>query len=250
MATTKTILHVDSRDVNTTTYTLGSYRVPLPRTLKNVKSIELLAAEMPNVLYLVSSSNNKLDFKEGATAYAATLTAGSYTKSGLISAVQTAMNAAGATGTYTLTEQQDSKLKIASSVSFSLPFATGANVATSIHSTLGFASSDHAAATSQTATNLIDVANHRAVYLSLTNLSPDTMTTNAQLQNVFAKIPLNANFNEIVEYTKATGFKQKHNIQGQPTLIAIDVKWLLHNGTTIDFQGVHHAFSLAIEHEV
>lgn len=84
----------------------------------------------------VDAINNKLDFKEGSTVYAATISSGTYTLSTLCAEVKTQMESVGAY-TYTVTVS-DNKITIASTGQFSLLPSTGSNYLTSILPTMGF----------------------------------------------------------------------------------------------------------------
>lgn len=84
----------------------------------------------------VDSINNKIDFKEGSTVYAATISTNTYTLTDLCTEIKTQMESAGAF-TYTVT-LSDSKITIAANGTFSLLPATGVNYINSILPTIGF----------------------------------------------------------------------------------------------------------------
>jgi hypothetical protein len=84
----------------------------------------------------VDSTNNKIDFKEGSTSYAATISTNTYTLSSLCTEIKTQMEAAGAY-TYTVTTS-DNKITIAATGTFSLLPSTGTNYLTSLLPTIGF----------------------------------------------------------------------------------------------------------------
>jgi hypothetical protein len=83
----------------------------------------------------IDSTNNLIDFKEGSTAFQATLTSGTYTLAQLATEIKTQMDAAGAF-TYTVTVSSNDELTIASTGSFSLVPAS-----TNILNQLGFRTS-------------------------------------------------------------------------------------------------------------
>lgn len=85
----------------------------------------------------IDSSNNKIDFLEGATAFAATLSSSTYTLAALATEIKTQMESAGAY-TYTITVSGDNKMTIAADGSFSLLPTTGTNFLTCLLPTLGF----------------------------------------------------------------------------------------------------------------
>lgn len=102
--------------------------------------------------YNVTAFNNKLDFSEAGVARVATLTIGNYPTPALFAAqVQLAMNAApGAVNTYVVTYAgiQFTITRSTGAAALALPFATGANLATSAHPDLGYATTDISGLTS------------------------------------------------------------------------------------------------------
>lgn len=102
--------------------------------------------------FVIASTNAKLDFTRNGVTYAATITSGTYTATTLAAEIVTQMNAA-AGGTYaTVSKSLSTGLwTIAlTGTTFTLLFATGANLANSIASTLGFAATDRTGALTYT----------------------------------------------------------------------------------------------------
>ena len=99
----------------------------------------------------VTTSNNKIDFDEGGGELTATINVGSYTLTDFATAIETALNNAGAF-TYTVTVTRATrKLTIASADgNFSLLAATGSSVTVSTWSLMGFAATDLSAAATYT----------------------------------------------------------------------------------------------------
>lgn len=103
---------------------------------------------------------NKLDFKEAGVARAATVASGNYATGALMAtAVQTAMNAAAVSNTYTVTyDASTHKFTIAratGSAALDLPWSTGTNATTSCGKDLGFdVSADATGATTYTGANV------------------------------------------------------------------------------------------------
>jgi|CXWL01.1.fsa_nt_gi hypothetical protein len=93
--------------------------------------------------YEVTSSNNKLNFNEGALELTATLTVGIYSPSDLAVEVKTALDAAGAK-TYTVTFNRSTrKFTInCGAGTYTLLVATGSNLATTAFTLLGFTGAD------------------------------------------------------------------------------------------------------------
>lgn len=76
----------------------------------------------------VDSTCNKIDFLEGSTNYVATISSATYSSvSALALAIQTAMNASGCSGVFTLTADEDDRILFGSTIQFSLLGLTGDN---------------------------------------------------------------------------------------------------------------------------
>ncbi len=108
---------------------------------------------------ITASFNDRLDFTEGTTGAAVALIAvGNYATGTLMAAqIQTAINAAKTDNTYTCTFNTTTGIfTIARDVgtdTIDLDFATGPNIARSVHLDLGYASTDFTGATSYVAAN-------------------------------------------------------------------------------------------------
>lgn len=91
----------------------------------------------------VDATSNKIDFEEGGVDYVATVASSTYSSvSDLATAIQTALNAAGATGTFTVSVDEDYKLTIESTVAFSILFHTAPNKFVGLLQHLGFGDYD------------------------------------------------------------------------------------------------------------
>lgn len=91
----------------------------------------------------VTTSNHKINFDEGSGELTATITLGAYSLTDFVTAVQTAMNAAG-TYTYTVSVNRSTRIiTIATSDgNFSLLASTGSNIASGAWSLMGFDATD------------------------------------------------------------------------------------------------------------
>lgn len=107
--------------------------------------------------FTIDSDNKYLDFKEGAGAeVTAVLTTGDYTLQDLMQNIEDAMNEAGGLS-YAVTANRTTRIitiTVASST-MNLLAATGTNVASSVFSTIGFASSDSGNVTSKAGTTAV-----------------------------------------------------------------------------------------------
>lgn len=100
--------------------------------------------------YLVTASNNKINFKEsgGGPELTATLTVGEYTELTLAAEIKAQLEAVGAES-YTVSRSSSTgKWSIAGGAFLSLLFSTGTDAATSCRSLIGYGSSDYTGASS------------------------------------------------------------------------------------------------------
>ncbi len=126
------------------------------RFRKSVGNVKLLYTAGYDDFNIISNVNNKIDFEETiSTELTGTIAVGVYTAAGLATAIETAMDAAGASS-YTVTyDYRTGLFKITSDLSggggtFKLLTNTGTNVYRSIATTIGFVTSaDNATAASQ-----------------------------------------------------------------------------------------------------
>jgi len=89
---------------------------------------------------VVDSDNNYINFDEGASELTATIDAGSYTLTEILTVIKTALDSVGAL-TYTVALDRDTrKITISSTSNFSLLLSTGSQVSVSIWNDIGFTS--------------------------------------------------------------------------------------------------------------
>jgi hypothetical protein len=114
---------------------------------------------MQNTAYTIRADvNTTIYFTENATAKTAAVAVGYYTESTLPAAIKSALDtASGGFATFTVTISSSTKrLNISSTQSFSLTFGTNTNA--SIAKTLGFPASNTGAATSHTASYVVNLS--------------------------------------------------------------------------------------------
>lgn len=100
--------------------------------------------------YEVDSSNKYINFNEGSGELTGTLTVGSYSLEEFLTAVTTAMNAAG-TQSYTVSVNRSTRLvTISASSNFSLLVTSGANASNSCFELLGYTGADQTGGNSYT----------------------------------------------------------------------------------------------------
>jgi hypothetical protein len=109
--TSPAILSIGSGDRNTDLYTTpNKYSITLPVPYKNVVAIELVNASVPKNSYTLTSTNNKLHFKEASDGLllSASVHVGTYTATQLADALETALNSATSTGSvYSVNVEQN-----------------------------------------------------------------------------------------------------------------------------------------------
>lgn len=89
----------------------------------------------------IDSTNNKLNFSEGGGELTATLSSGSYTLGDFVTAISSALNAAGALD-YTVTLNRSTNvITISASGNFNILLSTGTNVGVSFADLMGFTQS-------------------------------------------------------------------------------------------------------------
>ena len=95
-------LLIDSRDINQDNYELNKYILDLNNEINNIFAIELLQSIFPNSEYIVNESNNILHIEEvSGTIEEVEIPTGNYTKSELLTQLQTSINAS-LTSNYTI----------------------------------------------------------------------------------------------------------------------------------------------------
>jgi len=93
---------------------------------------------LPDPLFVVGATNNKINFDEGAAELTGTVASASYTATTLCAAIKTALEDAGAL-TFTVTfSATTKKFTIAAPTQFSLHWNTGANKTTDISTMCGY----------------------------------------------------------------------------------------------------------------
>lgn len=91
----------------------------------------------------IDGTSDKIDFEEAGIDYVASVANSTYTTtSSIASAIETALNAAGATGTFTVTVDAEDRLTISSTVAFSLLISTGDNRFNGLSQHVGFGELD------------------------------------------------------------------------------------------------------------
>jgi len=124
------LVEISSRDRNLLSYPTPSvFRWKFQRPMKDIKSVTLVGATIPNRIFNLDVGWNAFTFQEAALTWTVTLTPGIYTAATLATALQAALNALDSvSNTYVCTvlgSTDQLKISTSGSVAFSLLFASG-----------------------------------------------------------------------------------------------------------------------------
>jgi len=204
----KTILHVDSSDRDEGTISNFSVRIELPRN--EVKFIELIRIEFPNIIPLIRTNvNDKLIFEDiSGTNRTITIPQGNYTIRQLLDKIKTLMNAFNS-GVFDLTYDVNSnKINISCNSNFKI-FVNNSTIL----NLLGYTSTaDMTGDDNYIGDIIFDLSGLNYVYVQ-TNLihglqNDKIMTTNKKVHNSYlsslCKIPLTTSYGEIEYYEPPT----------------------------------------------
>ena len=214
------VMFLDSRDRNFDKYQNShQYQIKLDSVLKNVISVELLQATIPNSDYLVHESNNTIHFQEtSGTTLTASIPIGDYTSgSDIAIELENSMNNIG-NSNYTVTYDDIENIFTLSSdrtggnseflLKFKgIPEVFGSNnvfrtkyLDTSIGKIIGFEPMDLSNKSTHTSNNYANLFSNRNVYLYINANQRDSFDNIEGIKNSdfgkFMKIPLTSSFGE------------------------------------------------------
>ena len=279
-------LVIDSRDrqMNAGSHP-GSYTVTLPTVYQNVYAATLKTIELPISFYQFSSAsgNATMSFSyNGAATQTITISDGNYSATQLVSEINTQLtNALGANkliATYSVTTAKvtfTSGTTALNTVPFVLYFtpsvptsSNGGNSLTSLFTTwwglgyfLGFQATTYTSAASGSPalhnisgvfsmnpypTNYILMDLHNMNKLDETSLDDRKAW---RVDGAFAKLPVNGNSGQF-EYLNDSGTNPLNRSVYNPPIAKLNqltVKFRLHDGRVLDFNGVENSFSLELE---
>lgn len=270
-------LVIDSRDRQFTPQSSsGEYTVTLPAVYQNVYSATLKSIEIPFSFYTFSAcaGNTSISVTSGSTA-TVTIADGNYTASSLASELQTKLNAAGLTGTFTCTYSTSTgKLTITNNTgSFTLnlnqndPANVNCGKATNFtyetwQNLAYFLGFNYETTTSTSVGGVQTVVGDFAMNpspctyflmeLGLLNKIDETALDNkksGRVNGAFAKIPVNVNSGDYI-FIQDTGTSPlNYRVYNPPIgkLSQLQIKFRHHDGRTLDFNGVEHSFTLELE---
>lgn len=227
-------LAIESIDRASGTSHQFTYR--LPHSIKNVKRITLLNAEIPNTTYNVRSPYNTFQFIRSSTTYTATVTEGVYTSTSLLSALAAAMTAADSDTTFSFSTSSTS-LKLTMTATNSVTV-----VDTFLSRSLGFTSGQ--VGTNITATNTYVIGD---MFLNLVfrNLPTNVISTASSS----FRFPLTADSGYIQFFTSAPSNEQFIDMDGSSSLGHLDICIVDQYGNPVSLNGAEFSLFLRVDKE-
>lgn len=254
---------VDSRDRNHDLYSNpNNYQVEFDNVLRSVISIELMSAELPAVQYNINENNNILHFNEGGDTLEAEIDIGQYDSvSDLKTALQTALNAAGSSGDYTVTTSTITrKFTITKGAgTFGMEFEGDSEnfvqsqtrtkyLDNSIGSVIGFSRNDLSGEFAYTGDNQYNLSGENYVLLYIKELENlESVSGNSTIHDTFTKINLDAESSNVKFYSQLDEYISR--VTFVPPLASIGqmlIKFYNYDGSFYDFGGREHSLYFKI----
>lgn len=224
-------LSINSADRTSSSVSSNDFQVRLPHDIKGMKSLELVSCSVPNTVYNIrTGTNDKLDFYDGANK-TITVAAGAYSITSLCSTLLTQLNTTSSGFTAVSYDTITMKVTITRSSNFSLLFATGANIATSIRRELGFNATDLSAAVTFTGQNVINLYNPMSCYICVNEFYMPNQTSSGKFYTFH--IPMTVNSDGIVVVNKNSFYAQSVKIYGNTSFSTLTIKLKTSDG--LDF---------------
>ena len=273
----KTII-VDSRDrqMNPGSHA-GAYTVTLPAVYQNVYAVTLKSVEIPISFYTFSAAANNttinVTYNNGSPTNV-TIPDGNYSAAAHATALNTAFNTAfGANNLVASYSATTSKMTFTGVARFSLNLtptvptsANGGNSLTTNYTTwwglgyfLGFTGTTYSSAPTGTfvVTGVFAVNPFPTTYILMDietlNKVDETSLDDRKswrVNGAFAKIPMNGNSGTVIFLLSDTGYNPLNRTVYNPPISKLTnliIKFRLHDGRIIDFNGVEHSFTLELE---
>mgnify|MGYP001210245476 CR=1 FL=1 len=263
----KVHLAIDSRDrnkkinSNNKTYSdPNDYQITINKykTFRNVISVRLIEAMIPNSQFLINNNNKYLDIilPTASIETNVELIPGNYTASSLGSHIAIQLNAAladvGIAGTFTVALNSTTTYKTTIShdtTDFTLLFETGLNANCSIAHVLGFEKED-VTSSSNTIDSVYAYHINSSKYVDLKiDEIPDIGTTidiKEDVQNqILKRIPLDVDFGR-EQYYRANDLDRLYNYFNPIELSKLNIKILSDNGKIYDSNRIDNYFILEL----
>lgn len=252
---------LDSRDRNSEKYpSPNQYVFTLPETFYNVTCARLLTAEMPASFFVFTADrgNTSMTVILNGTSHTVTIENGNYSFTTMATALKSALEAAFAGSTFTVTFNGATlKCSISTSNASDVIAVDTTGLSTSAATQwglayyLGFQRDVVAQGTgSITAPGLSNMNPELYVMLDIEELGSVVEagiegSGGTQSNRAFAKIPLNVSSFQYSYFDKAI----TANYQAPPVgkLNSLHIRWRFHDGTLVDFQGAEHSLTLELQ---
>lgn len=254
-------LIIDSRDRNYQNYPNPSnYIIKLNEQFRNITSIELTRAQIPQSGYIINKNNNILHVVYDEECYAIEITVGDYNITELCTEIETQLlNTLGVI--FTVTSVQ-SKITIKETIgnNFSLNFKGSVHLdnthsgfkrlypPNSIGKLLGFLPKNYSGNSEYTAENKYDLFYNRYLILYIEELER-LRSKETSVMDSFAILPLNDEPNSLINVDACKYPTSKEIKYFTPPLGKLDkltIKFLTYDGYEYDFNGLEHYLDLRI----
>ena len=233
---------ISSSDRSASSSSSSDFTVPISIVIpKGTYSLEYVL--LPNGVYNVNSTNNKIYFNDGSNK-TATITSGFYTTSSLPTAVKTAMDtASGGTQTYTITINPDTQvMTIASTGNTSLKFGT--NTTNSSASILGFSNTDTTASGSNVGNYIVNLNRQNFYKVNINSISNNYHSGTQNVNSTFV-IPITSNPQEVISYAPEESFSQHITFENNVKELRVVVTD--ESSNTINLNGVEWFFIIKMK---
>jgi hypothetical protein len=149
---------------------------------------------IPNSIFNFNSTNNSITFTQSSSTQAVSVTVGNYSASTLVTALNTAITAAGLNITVSF-DEDNAVFKFTGTSAFTIDSAT-------MTRQLGLKDQlPTASATSYTATQVCDFAGATNLYVRIRNVSMNNLDSRGKTSNIIASIVNNVNYGDYIFYT-------------------------------------------------
>lgn len=224
----------------------ATYALQRPLT---VFSAQVVSVTIPNSMYQITSSNNKVDTSLGTV----TIPVGTYTSASLGTTLQALLVALDATFIVAYSTTMG-KYTISRTGAFSLLFSTGVNAAISTARVLGYNATDHTLAASYAGDNVADLTAPSYLHVNSMALArgsgetigPVPSSTRPTKSNVIARVPLTGVFGGMSTWEQALWDEDLSYERAGALVSEIDLYLTDERGAIIDLNGRDWAVDISL----
>lgn len=242
---------VDSFKRTSASASSTDFTIILDHSFDHVTEVQLGFAELPDIVYNITSSNNILQWTFSGVPHTTTLTAGLYSASALATEVQTDMNASGGGEVYTVTY---------STTTFKFTIAVGAGtmfiqfaLASSPYRELGFTAATTSTSASLTSTNAVSLERPVALNISIRqfdatlNLGIGTGGNNKTGVGSCFVVPLSLGSGAINIFKPYCSINKRKFSAAAPNFSSLDVRLTDMDGNTVNLNGLNWVMYLIVQ---